>query len=80
MLLKAPKKVEELTRRERFTFAGAAFVAASSIGLGNWKNPYVQYYLHRFDPWETVVIVAATFGAFFVMGCYIVMIRESHEP
>lgn len=60
------KTLEEMSLGERLRFALACLVVAVGMGLIGWKNPYVQFYLHRFDPIESVVVFVVTIGALFL--------------
>ncbi len=57
------KPLHEWSLRERLLLALICFLAAAGLGLSGWKDPYIQYYLHRFDPVETVVVIVLTVGA-----------------
>jgi hypothetical protein len=59
------KSLEDMSQRERLLFGLACFVAAAGMGLGAWKNPYVQFYLHRFDPIESIILIAMILAALF---------------
>jgi hypothetical protein len=57
------RRFEDMTTADRLWIAAACFLGAAGLGLPRWKNPYVQYYLHRFDPFETAIILCVTIGA-----------------
>ena len=57
------KRFSDMSMADRLLFATACFLAAMGLGLGRWKNPYLQYYLHRFDPVETAIILCVGIGA-----------------
>lgn len=57
------QQFSDMSMADRLLFATACFLAAVGLGLGRWKNPYLQYYLHRFDPVETAIILCVGIGA-----------------
>jgi hypothetical protein len=59
------RRFEDLSTTERLLLIVAAILGGSGMWLLGWKNPYIQYYLHRFDPIETALGLCLTLGGLF---------------